>query len=76
MILGLKTCGFLQKIKVFYSIAVSVSLRLGHARGKTIINRFLAPSRRFATLDVYIYAFGSDNDNFCSKSVRPLGLSH
>ena len=23
MILGLKTCGFLQKIKVFYSIAVS-----------------------------------------------------
>ena len=23
------------------------SLRLGHARGKTIINRFLIPSRRF-----------------------------
>ena len=27
----------------------SFSLRLGHARGKTIINRFLTPSRRFAT---------------------------
>ena len=25
------------------------SLRLGHARGKTILNRFLTPSRRFAT---------------------------
>ena len=28
------------------------SLRLGHARGKTIINRFLIPSRRFATSTV------------------------
>ena len=27
-----------------------VSLRLGHARGKTILNRFLILSRRFATL--------------------------
>ena len=27
----------------------TVSLRLGHLRGKTIINRFLTPSGRFAT---------------------------
>ena len=29
--------------------STAFSLRLGHARGKTIPNRFLRPSRRFAT---------------------------
>ena len=32
-----------------YERAAPFSLRLGHARGKTIINGFLTPSRRFAT---------------------------
>ena len=27
--------------------------------------------RRFLPLDVPMYAFGAENDDFCSKSVRP-----
>lgn len=36
------------------------SLRLGHTQGKTIINRFLRPSCRFATLKAsfQIFAWG------------------
>ena len=37
---------------VFCFAKSTVSLRLGHTRGKTIINRFLRPSCRFATSEM------------------------
>ena len=42
-------------------VRFSVSLRLGHTRGKTVINAFLTRSCRYAT----------SADDFCSKSSKP-----
>ena len=38
--------------------AQTFSLRLGHARGKTVINCFLTLSRRYATPEVTLWGFG------------------
>ena len=40
------------------NIPTPFSLRLGHTQGKTIINRFLRPSCRFATLKASFQIFG------------------
>ena len=46
-------------------VRFSVSLRLGHTRGKTVINAFLTRSCRYAT----------SADDFCSKSSKPHWLA-
>ena len=48
-----------------------VLLRLGHARGKTIINRFLIPSRRFAPLRMTRADLALRKNTSLIKSVLP-----
>ena len=62
----MKSYGFLRILWTFFS------LRLGHLRGKTVINCFLTLSGRFATpfsrLDVPLYASRLEERRFFPKS--------